>query len=56
MVGVKDERMGEEVCACIKLVEGQDCTVDEIRAYCKGKVSQKWSQHFYFVMLLLFLF
>ncbi|XP_071368092.1 medium-chain acyl-CoA ligase ACSF2, mitochondrial isoform X1 [Centroberyx affinis] len=39
VVGVKDHRMGEEVCACIKLVEGQDCTEEEIKAYCKGKIS-----------------
>ncbi|XP_056325124.1 medium-chain acyl-CoA ligase ACSF2, mitochondrial [Danio aesculapii] len=39
VVGVKDERMGEEVCACIRLKEGQECTVEEIKAYCKGKIA-----------------
>ncbi|XP_067101405.1 medium-chain acyl-CoA ligase ACSF2, mitochondrial [Osmerus mordax] len=39
VVGVKDERMGEELCACIKLKEGQDCSAEEIKAYCKGKIS-----------------
>ncbi|KAM3592130.1 uncharacterized protein V6R79_013222 [Siganus canaliculatus] len=39
VVGVQDARMGEEVCACIKLVEGQDSTAEEIRAFCKGKIS-----------------
>ncbi|KAM4624226.1 medium-chain acyl-CoA ligase ACSF2, mitochondrial [Polymixia lowei] len=39
VVGVKDERMGEELCACIKTVEGQDCTEAEIKDYCKGKIS-----------------
>lgn len=38
MVGVLDERMGEEICACISLVEGQECTEEEIKAYCKGQV------------------
>lgn len=38
VVGVKDERMGEEICACIKLVDGADCTAEEIKAYCKGQV------------------
>lgn len=38
VVGVEDVRMGEEVCACIKLVDGQDCTAEEIKAYCKGQV------------------
>ncbi|XP_064172407.1 medium-chain acyl-CoA ligase ACSF2, mitochondrial [Anguilla rostrata] len=39
VVGVPDERMGEEVCACIKLKEGQDCTAEEIKAYCKGQIA-----------------
>lgn len=39
VVGVKDERMGEEVCACIKLVDGQDCTPEEIKAYCKNNIA-----------------
>lgn len=32
--------MGEELCAFIQLVDGQDCTAEEIKAYCKGKVRQ----------------
>ncbi|XP_038591047.1 medium-chain acyl-CoA ligase ACSF2, mitochondrial isoform X2 [Micropterus salmoides] len=39
VVGVEDVRMGEEVCACIKLVDGQDCTAEEIKAYCKGQIA-----------------
>ncbi|XP_070846535.1 medium-chain acyl-CoA ligase ACSF2, mitochondrial [Chaetodon trifascialis] len=39
VVGVKDFRMGEEICACIKLVDGQECTVEEIKDYCKGKMA-----------------
>ncbi|XP_016124230.1 acyl-CoA synthetase family member 2, mitochondrial-like [Sinocyclocheilus grahami] len=39
VVGVKDERMGEEVCACIRLKAGQECTAEEIKAYCKGKLA-----------------
>ncbi|KAF3704100.1 Acyl-CoA synthetase family member 2, mitochondrial [Channa argus] len=39
VVGVVDERMGEEVCACIILVDGQNCTAEEIKAYCKGQIS-----------------
>uniref|UniRef100_A0A8C4DG91 Medium-chain acyl-CoA ligase ACSF2, mitochondrial n=1 Tax=Dicentrarchus labrax TaxID=13489 RepID=A0A8C4DG91_DICLA len=38
VVGVKDFRMGEEVCACIKLADGEKCTAEEIKAYCKGQV------------------
>ncbi|KAM4524765.1 medium-chain acyl-CoA ligase ACSF2, mitochondrial [Odontesthes bonariensis] len=39
VVGVEDFRMGEEVCACIKLVDGQECTAEEITAYCKGQIA-----------------
>ncbi|XP_066519324.1 medium-chain acyl-CoA ligase ACSF2, mitochondrial [Hoplias malabaricus] len=39
VIGVKDKRMGEEVCACIKLKAGQECTAEEIRSYCKGQIS-----------------
>nr|XP_055032070.1 medium-chain acyl-CoA ligase ACSF2, mitochondrial [Misgurnus anguillicaudatus] len=39
VVGVKDERMGEEVCACIKLKADQQCTAEEIRDFCKGKIA-----------------
>lgn len=39
VVGVKDARMGEEICACIKLVDGQECTMEEINAYCKGQIA-----------------
>ncbi|XP_048846611.1 medium-chain acyl-CoA ligase ACSF2, mitochondrial-like [Brienomyrus brachyistius] len=39
VVGVKDERMGEEVCACIKLKEGVDCTPEDIKAYCTGQIA-----------------
>lgn len=35
---MKDERMGEEVCACIRLKTGQECTAEELKAYCKGQV------------------
>ncbi|KAM9597143.1 medium-chain acyl-CoA ligase ACSF2, mitochondrial [Trichechus inunguis] len=39
VVGVKDERMGEEICACIRLKSGENATAEEIKAYCKGKIS-----------------
>ncbi|XP_010864051.2 medium-chain acyl-CoA ligase ACSF2, mitochondrial [Esox lucius] len=39
VIGVPDARMGEEVCACIRLKEGQDCSAEDIRAYCKGKMA-----------------
>jgi fatty-acyl-CoA synthase len=39
VIGVPDPKYGEEVCAWIKLHEGEKATPDEIRAYCKGKIA-----------------
>ena len=39
VVGVPDERMGEELCACIKLAHGQTMSADELKAYCRDKIS-----------------
>ncbi|EDL15539.1 mCG63314 [Mus musculus] len=39
VVGVKDKRMGEEICACIPLKSGETTTAEEIKAFCKGKIS-----------------
>ncbi|NXP07660.1 ACSF2 synthetase, partial [Thinocorus orbignyianus] len=39
VVGVKDSRMGEEICACIRVRAGQNCTEEEIKSFCKGKIS-----------------
>ncbi|NWR47403.1 ACSF2 synthetase, partial [Regulus satrapa] len=46
VVGVKDSRMGEEICACIRLRAGQDCTEEEIKAFCKGKISHFKIPHY----------
>ncbi|XP_018423375.1 PREDICTED: acyl-CoA synthetase family member 2, mitochondrial [Nanorana parkeri] len=39
IVGVKDARMGEEICACIRVYSDKECTAEEIKEYCKGKIS-----------------
>ncbi|XP_030836363.1 medium-chain acyl-CoA ligase ACSF2, mitochondrial [Strongylocentrotus purpuratus] len=39
VIGVPDERMGEELCAWIRLKAGQEATPEEIKAFCKGKIS-----------------
>ncbi|KAJ3600309.1 hypothetical protein NHX12_031294 [Muraenolepis orangiensis] len=50
VIGVKDERMGEQVCACIKLSEGQTSSVEEIRAFCRGQIAHfKIPQYVMFV-------
>ncbi|XP_058139981.1 medium-chain acyl-CoA ligase ACSF2, mitochondrial isoform X3 [Dasypus novemcinctus] len=40
VVGVKDDRMGEEICACIRLKKGEKTTAEEIKAFCNGKVQK----------------
>ncbi len=39
VIGVPDEKYGEQVCAWIKLRESETATADEIRAFCKGKIA-----------------
>ena len=40
VVGVPDDRFGEELCAWIKLKSNDEpCTVDEIKAFCKQKLA-----------------
>ncbi|PIO26639.1 Acyl-CoA synthetase family member 2, mitochondrial [Aquarana catesbeiana] len=39
IIGVKDARMGEEICACIRTHSDQECTAEELKAYCKGQIS-----------------
>ena len=39
VIGVPDERFGEEVCAWVQLKEGEVLTEDEIRAFCKKNIA-----------------
>ncbi len=39
VIGVPDEKYGEEVMAWIKLKEGETATSEEIKAYCKGQIA-----------------
>ncbi|XP_063149296.1 medium-chain acyl-CoA ligase ACSF2, mitochondrial [Candoia aspera] len=39
VVGVKDKRMGEEICASIRVKVGEECTAEEVKAFCKGKIA-----------------
>uniref|UniRef100_A0A5F8GUN8 Medium-chain acyl-CoA ligase ACSF2, mitochondrial n=1 Tax=Monodelphis domestica TaxID=13616 RepID=A0A5F8GUN8_MONDO len=40
VIGVKDHRLGEEICACIRLKgTAKDITPEDLKAYCKGKIS-----------------
>ena len=39
VIGVPDEKYGEEIMAWVKLREGQAVTEDEIRDYCRGQIA-----------------
>lgn len=50
IVGVPDEKYGEELLACIKLKPGLSATEDEIRDYCRGRIAHyKIPRHIRFV-------
>ena len=38
VVGVPDHRMGEELCAWIRVKDGETVTEEEVKAFCKGEV------------------
>jgi len=39
VIGVPDEKYGEELCAWVKLRQGGELTADDVRAYCTGKIA-----------------
>jgi len=39
VVGVPDPRMGEELCACVRLEPGHSLDTDGLRAFCKDRIS-----------------
>ena len=39
IIGVPDRKYGEEVCAWIRLRDGEQATAEEIRAYCHGRIA-----------------
>ncbi len=39
VIGVPDERMGEEICAWVKLKPNEQLTDDELKAYCKEEIA-----------------
>ncbi|PIK47372.1 putative acyl-CoA synthetase family member 2, mitochondrial-like [Apostichopus japonicus] len=39
IVAVPDERMGEELCACVKLKHGETSSADEIKAFCQKQIA-----------------
>ena len=39
VIGVPDDKYGEELCAWIVLRDGESATADDIRAFCKGQIA-----------------
>ena len=39
VIGVPDEKYGEELCAWIKLAEGETADDEDIREFCKGQIA-----------------
>ena len=39
VIGVPDEKYGEELCAWVRLKEGEESDTEEIRAFCKGQIA-----------------
>jgi fatty-acyl-CoA synthase len=50
VVGVPDERLGEEVCAWVRPKAGASLTDEEVRRFCHGRIAQfKVPRHVFFV-------
>ncbi len=50
VVGVPDPKFGEEIAACIRLIEGEQATADEMREYCRGELAHfKVPRYIHFV-------
>lgn len=39
MIGIPHERLGEEVCACVRVKEGSNLTIEDIKNFCKGNIA-----------------
>jgi fatty-acyl-CoA synthase len=39
VIGVPDQKYGEEICAWVKLREGDEASQEEIREYCRGRIA-----------------
>ena len=39
VVGIPDERMGEELCAWVRLKPGAEVSADDIREFCRGQIA-----------------
>jgi fatty-acyl-CoA synthase len=50
VIGVPDDKYGEELCAWVRLNEGASCTEDELQGFCKASLAHfKVPRYFVFV-------
>jgi len=50
VIGIPDARYGEELCAWIRLRDGEVATIEEVRAFCDGQIAHyKIPRHVKFV-------
>jgi len=41
VIGVPDAKYGEELCAWVKLVDGETATDEDIRDFCQGQIAHQ---------------
>jgi fatty-acyl-CoA synthase len=46
VIGVPDERYGEQVCAWVVLKEGASLTEEELREFCRGNIARFKIPHY----------
>jgi fatty-acyl-CoA synthase len=46
VIGVPDERFGEQLCACIKLRDGASVTTEQIKEFCEGQIAHFKIPHY----------
>jgi fatty-acyl-CoA synthase len=39
VIGVPDDRFGEELCAWIKLRDGEQASIEDMRVFCQGQIA-----------------
>lgn len=39
VIGVPDDKYGEEICAWVQIKENEQMTIDEVKEYCKGNIA-----------------
>jgi fatty-acyl-CoA synthase len=39
VIGVPDQRFGEEICAWVRLKPGESCSAEEIQEFCRGQIA-----------------